>query len=69
MQANGERFSQVFQCTSSRRFLENPKINLHLWRYAYEHDALIAETGVLKTAFDAIVEAYFAKMPSLSRLE
>ena len=33
------------------------------WRYAHEHDALFAETGVLKTALAAIVEAYFVEIP------
>ena len=33
------------------------------WRYAHEHDALFAETGVLKTALAAIVEAYFVQVP------
>jgi len=33
------------------------------WRYAHEHDALFAETGVLKTALAAIVEAYFVEVP------
>lgn len=28
------------------------------WRYAHEHRSLYAETGVLKTALEAIVEAY-----------
>ena len=28
------------------------------WRYAHEHNSLYAETGVLKTALEAIVEAY-----------
>ena len=31
------------------------------WRYAHEHDALFAETGVLKAALAAIVEAYFVR--------
>ena len=33
------------------------------WRYAHEHVSLFAETGVLKTALTAIVEAYFVKVP------
>ena len=33
------------------------------WRYAHEHDSLFAETGVLKTALAAIVEAYFVQVP------
>ena len=33
------------------------------WRYAHEHHALFAETGVLKTALTAIVEAYFVQVP------
>ncbi len=33
------------------------------WRYAHEHDALFAETGALKTALAAIVEAYFVEVP------
>ncbi|MDE0421610.1 MAG: hypothetical protein OXK76_12090 [Gammaproteobacteria bacterium] len=28
------------------------------WRYAHEHESLYAETGVLKTALQAIVDAY-----------
>lgn len=39
------------------------------WRYAHEHDALYAETGVLKAALKAIVDAYFVEMPSSRRLE
>ena len=39
------------------------------WRYAHEHDALTAETGVLKAALKAIVDAYFVEMPSARRLE
>ena len=39
------------------------------WRYAHEHDALFAETGVLKTALRAIVDAYFVEMPPDRRLE
>ena len=39
------------------------------WRYAHEHDDLYAETGVLKTALKAIVDAYFVEMPSDRRLE
>lgn len=39
------------------------------WRYAHEHDALYAETGVLKAALKAIVDAYFVEMPSSCRLE
>ena len=39
------------------------------WRYAHEHDALFAETGVLKTALKAIVDAYFVEMPPARRLE
>ena len=38
------------------------------WRYAHEHDALFAETGVLKTALAAIVEAYFVEVPPRSVL-
>ncbi len=38
------------------------------WRYAHEHDALFAETGVLKTALKAIVEAYFVEVPQGSVL-
>ena len=38
------------------------------WRYAHEHDALSAETGVLKTALKAIVDTYFVEMPSARRL-
>lgn len=38
----------LFQCSSV--FVE--------WRYSYEHQSLWAETGVLKTALAAIVEAY-----------
>ena len=34
------------------------------WRYAHEHNALYAETGVLKAALKAIVDAYFVEMPS-----
>ena len=33
------------------------------WRYAHEHHSLFAETGVLKTALTAIVEAYFVEVP------
>ena len=33
------------------------------WRYAHEHDALFAGTGVLKTALAAIVGAYFVQVP------
>ena len=33
------------------------------WRYAHEHHSLFAETGVLKTALTAIVEAYFVEFP------
>ena len=32
------------------------------WRYAHEHHSLFAETGVLKTALTAIVEAYFVEV-------
>ena len=39
------------------------------WRYAHEHDALYAETGVLKAALKAIVDVYFVEMPSARRLE
>ncbi len=39
------------------------------WRYAHEHDALYAETSVLKTALKAIVDAYFVEMPSADCLE
>ena len=39
------------------------------WRYAHEHDALFAETGVLKAALKAIVDAYFVEMPSERRLQ
>ena len=39
------------------------------WRYAHEHDALTAETGVLKAALKSIVDAYFVEMPSERRLE
>ena len=39
------------------------------WRYAHEHDALTAETGVLKAALKAIVDAYFVEIPSERRLE
>ena len=39
------------------------------WRYAYEHDAVFAETGVLKRALNAIVEAYFVQIPAAHRLE
>ena len=42
-------------CQNRKLFLE--------WRYAHEHDALFAETGVLKTALKAIVEAYFVEVP------
>ena len=38
------------------------------WRYAHEHDALFAETGVLKMALAAIVEAYFVEVPQRSVL-
>ena len=41
---------------------QNRKLFLE-WRYAHEHDALFAETGVLKTALKAIVEAYFVEVP------
>ena len=33
------------------------------WRYAHEHDALTAETGVLKAALKAIVDAYCVQVP------
>ncbi|MCY3877398.1 MAG: hypothetical protein OXF88_24300 [Rhodobacteraceae bacterium] len=33
------------------------------WRYAHEHHALFAETGVLKAALTAIVESYFVSVP------
>ncbi|MCY3810771.1 MAG: hypothetical protein OXH15_03135 [Gammaproteobacteria bacterium] len=36
------------------------------WRYAHEHQSLYAETGVLKTALKAIVEAY-DDLPSSGR--
>lgn len=39
------------------------------WRYAHEHDALFAETGVLKAALKAIVDAYFVEMPPAHRLK
>ena len=39
------------------------------WRYAHEYDALYAETGVLKAALKAIVDAYFIEMPSSRRLQ
>ncbi len=39
------------------------------WRYAHEHDGLIAETGVLKTALKAIVDKFIDEMPSENRLE
>ncbi len=39
------------------------------WRYAHEHDALIAETGVLKTALKAIVDEFIDEMPSENRLK
>ena len=33
------------------------------WRYPYEHHGLIAETGALKTALEAIVHTYFSFVP------
>ena len=39
------------------------------WRYAHEHDALLAETGVLRAALKAIVDAYIVEMPSEHRLQ
>ncbi len=39
------------------------------WRYAHEHDSLAAETGVLKAALKAIVDAYVVEMPSELRLK
>ena len=39
------------------------------WRYAHEHDALFAETGVLKAALKAIVDEYIVEMPPERRLQ
>ena len=39
------------------------------WRYAHEHDALFAETGVLKAALKAIVDEFIVEMPSDRRLQ
>ncbi len=39
------------------------------WRYAHEHHSLFAETGILKTALKAIVEAYFVEIPPARRLK
>ena len=39
------------------------------WRYAHEHDGLIAQTAFLKTALKAIVDTYFVEMPSENRLK
>ena len=52
-----------------RTALRQSKDAFKEWRYAHEHDALNAETGVLKTALKAIVDAYFVEMPSARRLE
>ena len=39
------------------------------WRYAHEHDALFAETGVLKAALKAIVDEFIVEMPPERRLK
>ncbi len=39
------------------------------WRYAYEHNSVTAETGVLRAALKAIVDAYIVEMPSERRLK
>ena len=39
------------------------------WRYAHEHDGLIAQTAFLKTALKAIVDEYFVEMSSENRLK
>ena len=39
------------------------------WRYAHEHDALFAETGVLKAALKAIVDEFIVEMPPEHRLK
>ena len=48
---------------SIRNALRQNKDVFTEWRYAHEHDALFAETGVLKTALKAIVDTYFVDMP------
>ena len=48
-------------CQNKNMFVE--------WRYAHEYHSLFAETGVLKTALKAIVEAYFVEIPSAQRLK
>ena len=39
------------------------------WRYAHEHDGLIAQTPVLQTALKAIVDELIVKMPPERRLK
>ena len=39
------------------------------WRYAHEHNALFAETGVLKAALKVIVDEFIDEMPPENRLK
>ena len=39
------------------------------WRFAHEHDGLLAETSVLKAALKTIVDEFIVEMPSDRRLQ
>lgn len=54
---------------SMRDALRQSKDVFTEWRYAHEHDALFAETGVLNAALKAIVDEFIVEMPSEHRLK